>query len=91
MNRKTLRTAEKVAFLRAIEAYQPERERLFDDQVSRELIPGSRKVLSWDAHLSGQHQGIRHHGARGEYSQWVDIYFRQKITEVTDKDDEFVL
>jgi methyltransferase (TIGR00027 family) len=42
--RKTVRTAEKVAFLRAIEAYQPERERLFDDRVSRELIPSSWKI-----------------------------------------------
>jgi methyltransferase (TIGR00027 family) len=42
--KKTARTAEKVAFLRAIEAYQPERERLFDDPVSRELIPSSWKI-----------------------------------------------
>jgi methyltransferase (TIGR00027 family) len=38
------RTALKVAFLRAIEAYHPERERLFDDPVSRELMPSSWKI-----------------------------------------------
>ncbi len=39
-----IRPALTLAFLRAIEAYQSERERLFDDQVSRELMPSSWKI-----------------------------------------------
>jgi methyltransferase (TIGR00027 family) len=40
-----IRPALTLAFLRATEAYQPERERLFDDRVSRDLMPGSWKVF----------------------------------------------
>jgi hypothetical protein len=33
-----------LASLRAIESYQPEQERLFDDRFSRALLPGLWKV-----------------------------------------------
>ena len=35
----------KLAFLRAVESYQPEHERLFDDRFSRGLMPGLWKVF----------------------------------------------
>jgi methyltransferase (TIGR00027 family) len=34
-----------LAFLRAVESYRPEQERLFDDRFSRDLMPGVRKVF----------------------------------------------
>jgi methyltransferase (TIGR00027 family) len=41
---KTVKTALRLAYYRAIEAYQPEREQLFEDGISRELMPNSWKV-----------------------------------------------
>ena len=44
-NATTLPPALNLAFLRAVESYRPEQERLFDDQFSRNLLSGVWKVF----------------------------------------------